>query len=217
MADQDGAHDTLVEKAQAGDQAALIDLLEALGGRVRSRITQKIGSHLRSSLDEDDVMQVTYLEVVTRFSSFRGGGASGFVAWMAKLAENNLIDAVRMLEAAKRPNPKNRVTDRQGPDDDSTAHALIDLVGVTVTTPSHAAAAQEVKSALAAVLAKLPPDYATVIRLYDLQAKPVSEVAADLGRSEGAVYMLRARAHDRLRELLPGESKFFSAVGDSPA
>ncbi len=67
------------------------------------------------------------------------------------------------------------------------------------------------------MLAKLPPDYATVIRLYDLQGKPIAEVAADLGRSEGAVYMLRARTHDRLRELLPGESKFFSAVGDSPA
>jgi RNA polymerase sigma factor (sigma-70 family) len=214
MAEQDGANDRLVERAMEGDQTALVDLLEAVGGRVRARIGPKIGPHLRSSLDEDDVMQVTYLEVVTRFSSFKGGGASGFVAWMAKLAENNLIDAVRMLEAAKRPNPKNRVADRRETDEDSTASALIDLVGVTVTTPSRAAAAEEIKTALAAVLAKLPADYATAIRLYDLQGKPIGEVASELGRSEGAVYMLRARAHDRLRELLPGESKFFSAVGD---
>jgi len=215
VSESDTQYDHLVESAKAGDQAALIELLEAVGGRVRSRLSPKISAPLRSSIDEDDVMQVTYLEVVTRFSSFQGGGTSGFIAWMSKLAENNLIDAVRMLEAAKRPNPKHRVESQRVSDEDSTAHALIDLVGVTVTTPSRAAAADEIKTALAAVLAKLPPDYATVIRLYDLQGKPVGEVASDLGRSEGAVYMLRARAHDRLRELLPGESKFFTVTGDT--
>ena len=35
-------------------------------------------------------------------------------------------------------------------------------------------------------------------------------VAATLERSVGAVHMLRARAHDRLRELLGSESRFSS-------
>ena len=79
-----------------------------------------------------------------------------------------------------------------------------------MTTPSAAAAGNEIRSALASVLERLPPDYATVIKLYDLQGRSASELAAELNRSEGAVYMLRARAHDRLRDLLPSESKFFS-------
>ena len=88
--------------------------------------------------------------------------------------------------------------------------SLIDLIGVTVTSPSKAAVGEEIKSALGAVLGRLPPDYATVIKLYDLQGRSASELAQELGRSEGAIYMLRARAHDRLRDLLPSESKFFS-------
>jgi len=122
-------------------------------------------------------MQVTYLEVVTRLDTFQGGGVAGFVAWMTRLAENNLIDAIRMLEADKRPNPKHRVGGQTGPDDDSSAAALIDLIGVTVTTPSRAAANEEIRRALAAVLERLPPDYATVIKLYDLNGRSASEVA----------------------------------------
>ena len=210
MTEQGDSIETLLEKARSGDRDALIGLLEANAGRVRARIGPKISPHLRSSIDEDDVMQVTYLEVVTRLDTFHGGGGSGFLAWMSRLAENNLIDAIRMLEADKRPNPRHRVGARGVDDDDSSAFALIDLIGVTVSTPSKDAAVREVREALSVVLAKLPPDYATVVRLYDLQGKSASEVAVELDRSEGAVYMLRARAHDRLRDLLPGESQFFS-------
>ena len=49
-----------------------------------------------------------------------------------------------------------------------------------------------------------------MIRLYDLEGRPIAEVAAEMGRSSGAVHMLRARAHDRLRELLGPESAFFT-------
>jgi len=208
---EDRRNEALLEKALAGDREAVIDLLEACAPRIRARIAPKITAHLRSSIDEDDVMQVTYLEVVTRLDTFNGGGIAGFLAWMSRLAENNLIDAVRMLEADKRPNPRNRVTTRRSAED--SAADLIDLIGMTISTPSRAAARDEVREALTRVLEKLPPDYATVIRLYDLQGRSASEVAAELRRTEGAIYMLRARAHDRMRELLPGESKFFSVGG----
>jgi RNA polymerase sigma-70 factor (ECF subfamily) len=202
--------DDLLEAAMGGDRTALIELLERIGPRVRSRIAPKLTGAYRSAMDEDDVMQVTYLEAVTRLGSFRGGGASGFLAWLTRLAENNLVDAVRMMDAEKRPNPKKRVRRaRTHPDADSMV-ALIELVGVTSTAPSSSATNNEIKRALDAVLDRMPPDYAQVIRMYDLQGQPVAAVASEMGRSEGAVYMLRARAHDRLRDELPSESKFFS-------
>ncbi|MEM7754403.1 MAG: sigma-70 family RNA polymerase sigma factor [Planctomycetota bacterium] len=204
------ALDQRLEQALAGDRNALIDLLESLGPRVRGRIAARIGPHHRSSIDEDDVMQVTYLEAVTRLASFRGGGSSGFLAWLSRLAENNLVDAIRMIEAEKRPNPKKRVrASRVSPETDSMV-ALIEMVGVTSSAPSEGAAHDEVKRALDAVFARMPPDYAQVIMMYDLQGQPAAAVAAEMGRSEGAIYMLRARAHDRLRDELPSESKFFS-------
>ena len=196
MSEPDRELDALLDRARGGDREALLALLEACGPRVRGRIAPKITGYLRPFLDEDAVMQVTYLEVVTRFETFTNGDASGFLSWMSRLAENNLIDAVRMIEADKRPNPRNRVetAGRIGGGGEAM-QSLIDMIGVTVTSPSSAAAGDEIKTALAAVLARLPSEYATVIKLYDLQGRTAAELAAELDRSEGAVHMLRARAH----------------------
>ncbi|HRQ73368.1 MAG TPA: sigma-70 family RNA polymerase sigma factor [Phycisphaerales bacterium] len=205
-----GAHDLepTLEAARAGDRDALIRLLDAVGPMVRRRLAEKLPPAMRSSIDEDDLMQVTYIEAVMRFRGFTTGGVSGFLAWVTRLAENNLIDAVRAMEADKRPDPRRRV--QAGPNADSMAQ-LVELLGMTYTTPSRMAAREEANAALDRALAKLPGVYERVIRLYDLEGRPVEEVAAEVGRSAGAVYMLRARAHERLRELLGSASQYFSA------
>ena len=59
-------------------------------------------------------------------------------------------------------------------------------------------------------LRKLPQTYRHVVRMYDLEGQSIEQVAETLDRSQGAVYMLRARAHDRLRHVLGATTKFFS-------
>jgi DNA-directed RNA polymerase specialized sigma24 family protein len=41
-----------------------------------------------------------------------------------------------------------------------------------------------------------------VVEAVDLAERDVGEVAAELGRSRGAVHLLRSRAHRRLAELM---------------
>ena len=206
---QDPALDDLVLKAKAGDRAALRALIEAVGPRVRARIDPKISPAVRTLIDTDDVMQVTYMEVVLRLSSFTSGGGSGFIAWVTRLAENNLIDAVRALEAAKRFDPRKKVA----PTRDESASAFINLLGADSLTPSRVVAKHEAGSILEVALRALPPDYEKVVREHDLEGRPMSEIAATMKRSEGAAYMLRARAHDRLKEILGSDSKYFSTPG----
>lgn len=201
--------ETLLKNAMAGDRRALVELLEAIAPKVRARIEPKIGGALRSLLDVDDVMQVTFLEAVLRIGKFQGGGAAGFTAWLSRLAENNLIDAVRSLEAARRPDPRKKISGVHTQSRDSMV-ALVDLLGVSSTTPSINAARDESAKHLDRALKTLPPDYERVVRLYDLGGKPMDEVAKDMGRSEGAAYMLRARAHDRLKEAMGPVGNFFS-------
>ncbi|MFN0132844.1 MAG: RNA polymerase sigma factor [Phycisphaerales bacterium] len=203
-------HDHLLTKARGGDRKALVALLEALGPRVRARVEHKIPATLRSSVDADDVMQVTYLEAVTRIDKFTSGGASGFLAWLTRLAENNLTDAIRWLESAKRPSPSRRLGPRGG---DDSASDFLGMLGVQTATPSRDAARGEAARWLDRALATLPSDYEKVVRLYDLEGKRPQEVAEALGRSQGAVWMLRARAHDRLKEALGPAGRFFSQQG----
>lgn len=199
---------TLVERAVRGDSEALVELLEIEGPIVRTRIDPKINQIWKSVLDADDVMQVSYMEAFMLIGKFQSAGDGSFRAWLSQIAENNLRDAIKSLERAKRPSPRRRV---HGPPGEESFVALIELLGVTESTPSQSVARGEYRTAIDKALDTLPPDYARVIRLYDLEGRSVSELAAAMGRSPGAIFMLRARAHDKLRDALGSSSQFFSS------
>jgi len=197
----------LFEAARRGDSDSVVRLLEGIAPDVRARIASKIPDRFRSVLDVDDVMQITYMEVILEFHRFQSGGVAGFTAWVKRCAEHNLLDAIRALESAKRPDSRKRA---QTPAGQESMVALVELLGATQSTPSRHAARDEGVRFLKAALGKLPADYLRVVTMLDLEGRPASEIATELGRSEGAIYMLRARAHDRLREHMGSESQFFS-------
>ncbi|MCA8954891.1 MAG: sigma-70 family RNA polymerase sigma factor [Planctomycetes bacterium] len=158
----------------------------------------------RASFDADDIMQVTYLEAFLAADRLRNCTPDEFAAWLRRRAEQNLRDAIRGLERAKRPNPSRRVsTDAE----ESQALLLEELV-TTGDTASRAFAGREARQLLSRALDRLPESYRRTVELYDLEGRSIAEVADALGRSTGAIYMLRARAHDRLREILGSATGF---------
>ena len=198
--------DPLVDRASHGDAEALGSLLESCGPHLARILAGKIGGNWQSLLDLDDVIQVTFLEAFVRIDQCNAADARSFLGWVTRIAENNLQDAIRELGRAKRCPPGPRL---QAGDVDSSCADLFNAL-TTTTSPSRAAGRNEVRALLEAALSQLPADYQRVVRLYDLEGQSAGEVAGVLGRSEGAVYMLRARAHDRLRELLGARSRYFS-------
>lgn len=199
------AEHELLNAAAGGDVDALAELLRQHGPEVRRRLV--ISPVWRAALDAADVMQVTYLEAFLHIYQLEARTSDGFRAWLSRLAQNNLRDAIRALERQKRPDPRDQVG--SGATGESTT-TLLEALGSGMPTASRVAAGRESQRALEAALAQLPPLYAQVVRGHDLEGQPVAEVAAALGRSCGSVYMLRARALDCLRELLGSESQFFS-------
>jgi RNA polymerase sigma-70 factor (ECF subfamily) len=200
----DAPEQVLIDRAVAGNADALTDLLREHGPAVARRLN--ISPAWQSMLDADDVMQVTYIEAFMQISRFDTSRGTPFSAWLERIAQNNLRDAVRGLSRQKQPQPRDRVQVTAGDSYDG----LVEMLGATSATPSRAAGRQEILSMLDAAINRLPADYASVVRLYDLDGRPIAEVASTLNRSAGAVHMLRARAHDALRETLGRESMFFS-------
>ncbi len=199
--------DELLEQAVVGDASALRTLLKRFGPQVRQSIEGRIGKPWQALLDEDDVMQVAYLEAFLHIDQLTARDAPGFVAWLRRIAQNALRDAIKGFERQKRPGPSRRVQAPVGADAQTT---LLSVLGVTTTTPSRHAARSDATESLSTAIAQLPPDYRTVVERYDLEARPAEDVAASMGRSVGAIYMLRARAHDRLRQVLGSGAQFFS-------
>lgn len=198
----------LATRAAAGDADALEALLAGCESSLREALPSAIEPTFRSAFDIDDVIQITFIEAFLHIGTFTSKGRGSFLAWLRKLAENNLRDATRELRRAKRI-PRHRLV-AMGTNYRSHDALLANLMGTT-TSPSQGAIRVEVKSRIEEALSKAPPDYGRVIRLMDLDGLTAPQAAKELNRSVGGVYMLRVRAHACLREIVGRSSNFFSS------
>jgi RNA polymerase sigma-70 factor (ECF subfamily) len=197
----------LMDRAVSGDRAALASLLEEHGPEVRRRIVPQIPQRWQAVLTVDDVMQETYIDAFLDIGRFEPRGEGSFTAWLTTLAKRNLLDALRMLEAEKRGKHHRPVT---APSAETSLVAIVEQLVGTTSTPSQHAARNEAGMCLRNAIAKLPLNYRRVVELYDLQGRPVDDVAAALERSAGAVFMLRARALRQIGALMGTASLFLS-------
>lgn len=203
------SEESLLARACQGEQAALTELFRRHESAVRAAIGARLSTRWQALLSVDDVLQHTYVEAILAIRKFVSRGGHAFGLWIRKLAEHHVIDAIRALEADKRGGAAHRI--ESGSPDASLAALLERLTGLpTQTTPSQGAVRRELHDALDRALARLPEHYRRVVQRYDLEGRPIDEVAAELQRSPGAVHLIRVRAHARLRELLDGISTNFS-------
>lgn len=189
----------LLERARGGDREALEALLARYDGAVRAALRGAIHPRFQPLLTLDDVMQQAYTDAFLAIQRFVGDEPAQLVAWLATLARRNLVDAVRLLEADKRAPGDGRVL--------GGSH-IAELAGGS--TPSRIVGGQEASEALRSAVSRLPTIYRTVVEQVDLAGRGALDVAEELGRTRGAVYMLRARAHRMLAELLGSASRYFS-------
>ncbi len=197
----------LVECAILGDDAALSQLLISSDPELRSRLAGQVGRRYQAALSIADVLQVTYTEAFLRIGRFRSGENGSFLNWLTKIAENNLRNAVRDLNRKKRP-PRQRQISFTG---ESDSHlALLASLSGSQSSPSQQASRLEIKAAIERAINLLPSDYRDVVRGFDIEGKTVLLLAEEMGRSPGAIYMIKARAHVRLAEILGDSTNFFS-------
>lgn len=197
--------DALLERAVAGDGEALATLLEQHGPQVRRSLEGKIPPRWQAVLSVDDVMQETYIDAFLDVGRFDPRSPEAFTAWLLTIARRNLVDALRMLDAEKRGRNRRQAQPRPM---QASLTLLYERIAGSRSTPSQHAAREEVVAALRRAVSDLPPAYRTVIELYDLDCRPVDDVAGLLQRSAGAVFMLRARAHRFLAQMLGTRSQY---------
>ena len=197
----------LLRQATSGDDHALAELLQEHGPVVRRRLAGEVSRRWQSALSMDDVMQQTYADAFLDIGRFDPDGEGSFVAWLTSLAKCNLVDVLRMLEAEKRGKGRGRVQPEAGHE---SFVALSELLDAGRSTPSRHVARDEACAALECAIQQLPESYRRVVQMFDIEERPMKEVAQALNRSLGAVYMVRARAHRRLREFMGSASNYFS-------
>jgi RNA polymerase sigma factor (sigma-70 family) len=152
-------------------------------------------------------MQQTYIDAFYHFDHTACRDEASFVAWLSIIADRNLMDALRMLEAEKRGGGHHRI---QSMSREESFVLFVDMLSSGGTTPSVYAARAEAHAAVKDAINRLPESHRRAVQMYDIEGRSINEVAAVLNKRPGAVHMIRARAHRRLREMMGSESAYLS-------
>ncbi len=166
---------TVVDRAQAGDEAAFAELYRAFHPRLLRYLWVLAGE------DAEDIAAETWLQVCRDLARFRGDSA-GLLGWVITVGRNRAIDHFRYSN--RRPSvpvPIENLVPLPG-SDDTESQALIGL---------------STEDAIALV-ATLPPDQAEAVMLRAVIGLDAKTAGSVLGKRPGAV---RAAAHRGLRTL----------------
>ncbi len=203
-----------VQRAVGGDCDALQRLIVHYHGILWTKIDTQIEQPMRRHLEADDVLQQAYASAFQSIGQCRFDGPGGFYSWLETIACEKLKTANRHLRRLKRDIGRERHADSFGhaAPDRTSYPDLFDQFSGDHSTPSRRLRRQEAAAAVISSLARLGDDQRRVISMRFLEDRSVSEIAASLGKSEDAVYMLCHRGLKALQQHLGTISRFLGNV-----
>jgi len=166
--------DRLLIEAAQRDPRRFAELYEQNFDRVYAFIARRV--HNRE--EAEDLTSEVFHQALANLPRFEWRGVP-FVAWLLRMAANAIVDRWHSTS-------KEQVDPRRDAEDKA---ALAEV---------------EQRASLFQLVASLPPDQRRVIIQRFVDERSIREIAAELGRSEGAVKQLQFRAIENLRARLGG-------------
>lgn len=161
-------------EAAQADPARFVELYERHFHRVYAYAARRAGSRAEA----EDITSEVFEQAFTNLRRYEWRGVP-FVAWLFRIAANALADRWKQASRDSHDPPPD-VPDGRGAEDIERRAMLVQLVD------------------------RLPDAQRQVIEMRFADQKSIREIAAALGRSEGAVKQLQLRALENLRKSMEG-------------
>jgi RNA polymerase sigma-70 factor (ECF subfamily) len=184
--DEDTLDRADMERLQAGDDAALNDLM----GRHATAVFQFLCRMTGNEEDANDLAQETFVRVFKACRSFRS--AEKFSTWLFTIAAN--LGRNHFRWRSRHPNLS---LDAERPE---TEQSLGDTLAAPSPAPNEAAMAGERAAAVRRAVQQLPEEMRSAIVLCEWEERSVAEAAAILETTPKAVESRLYRARRLLRE-----------------
>ena len=194
MAPPGGPTDDLVRDAVAGRPEAVEALYARVAPRVLSFVRMRMGQSLRERMDSRDILQATLLKSFERFGEFQGSGKPALMAWLARIAEREILDRADYHQRARRSARREEPLSGE------------DMLEARVTSVLSRMIRDERAEKLEHAIEGLSDAHREIILLRKFQELPFREIATRLGKSEDACRMLLARALSALTLRLAGQT-----------
>ncbi|MBK8976560.1 MAG: sigma-70 family RNA polymerase sigma factor [Planctomycetes bacterium] len=173
-------------------ESLLAEHLPALLAYVRLHADPLIRQHESCT----DIVQSVCREVIENMDSFDYRGVVAFRSWLFIQVKSKLADRRRHHLAQKRDVRRQQPLPAQG------SHSGLEALYASLCSPSLEAVAQETIERFERAFDLLPEQYREVITLARIVGLGHAEIAARLGREQGAVRTLLHRALARLGRLM---------------
>lgn len=170
---------------------AAAELLRRHEPALRLWAAGQMPARLRGKLDALDLVQQTLLEALRDAARLGALPDHQALAFLRRALTNNLIDAARKHARGCGDVPAEAAG--------ASSLQLADWLAAPDTSPSERAARNERYERLAAGLARLPDAQRLAVEMRYLRGAKVADIAARLGKTEGAVAALLHRAVTALR------------------
>jgi RNA polymerase sigma-70 factor, ECF subfamily len=190
----------LLNRARAGDAAALGSLLELYRNYLSLLARLQIGRRLQGKIDPADIVQEAFLKAHRSFSQFRGTTEEELTGWLRKILASKLVDLLRHYYGAHARDVR---LERDLAAEMARSSQFLDrALAAPYSSPSQQAVRREQSVLLADALEQLPESYREVLILHHLEELTFPEVAQRMGRTVDSVEKLWTRALARLRRAL---------------
>jgi RNA polymerase sigma-70 factor (ECF subfamily) len=187
-----GSTGDLVRDAVAGRPQAIDALYARVAPRVLSYVRLRMGQSLRARMDSRDILQATLLKSFERFDEFQGSGKPALMAWLARIAEREILDRADYHQRARRSPLR------------EAALTGNDVLAARVTSVLSRMIRDERAEKLEEAMESLSDAHREIILLRKFQELSFRDIAVRLGKSEDACRMLLARALSALTIRLAG-------------
>lgn len=171
--------DVAIQRAKTGDLDALEGVYRAYEGTVY-RMARRM---CRSAEDAEDVLQETFLEVCRSIGSLKGSGVASLTSWVRRIAASKSLMRIR----------REKYRDADEFDDE-------------LGTGSRSDADTALRLDLEEAMTRLGDTSRAVVWLHDVEGYTHEDIAEMMGKSVSFSKSQLARAHQKLRGWLDGES-----------
>lgn len=186
----------LITAACHGNQRAWGTVVEHVRPFLRQAAGRDLAGRVRRRVDPSDVVQRSLLEAWQARATFAGASQAELLAWLSRILERNLRDAVRVhIEADKRSVRQERSLEELR----SSGAARPEVFISSELSPQSQVVRREAFARLVQFLDELPPRQRQAVRMRYLERRTLKEIAAHFECNENTAAQLIARGLANLR------------------
>ncbi|QEG20574.1 RNA polymerase sigma factor [Mariniblastus fucicola] len=193
----DSAEQKLVDEIARGNRESLAEFFQLRRFDLLAVILSKMGPGLRKKVEAEDIFQEVCTTALQSLDKVQISDSGPF-GWLCEIADRRIIDQQRKFAAGKRDS--SRETGIHGKSDDDVG--LVNLLVASITSPSRAFSRHQKEFRLIQAMKELPETQQQVLELRYSKGKSSKEIAAEIGKSDGATRVLITRSLQKLKEVL---------------